>query len=45
MTWAQRLRRVFHIDIETCTACGGAVRVMASIEDPAVIKKNFSHLD
>lgn len=24
MTWAQRLRRVFKIDIETCGHCGGA---------------------
>ena len=22
MTWAQRLKRVFNIDIETCSACG-----------------------
>jgi rRNA maturation protein Nop10 len=28
MTWAQRLKRVFGIDIETCPACGGAVRIM-----------------
>ena len=26
MTWAQRLKRVFNIDIETCRACGGAVQ-------------------
>ena len=25
MTWAQRLKRVFKIDIETCAHCGGAV--------------------
>ncbi len=25
ITWAQRLKRVFNIDIETCRACGGAV--------------------
>ena len=25
MTWAQRLQRVFKIDIETCEHCGGAV--------------------
>ena len=24
MTWAQRLKRVFGIDIETCSVCGGA---------------------
>ena len=44
MTWAQRLRRVFHIDIETCTACGGPVRVIASIEDAVVIEKIRAHL-
>ena len=26
MSWAQRLKRVFNIDIETCRECGGAVR-------------------
>lgn len=34
MTWAQRLKRIFGIDIETCLACGGAVRIIACIEDP-----------
>jgi hypothetical protein len=29
MTWAQRLKRVFGIDIETCAACGGALRIIA----------------
>jgi len=45
MTWAQRLKRVFGIDIETCPACGGAVRIVACIEDPAVIEKILAHLD
>ena len=31
MTWAQRLKRVFAIDIETCQQCGGRLRVIASI--------------
>ena len=44
MTWAQRLKRVFNIDIETCTECGGTVKVIASIEDPVVIKKILDHL-
>ena len=44
MTWAQRLKRVFGIDIETCPACGGAVKVIACIEDPGVIKKILEHL-
>ena len=28
MTWAQRLKRVFNIDIETCGACGGEVKII-----------------
>ena len=39
MTWAQRLKRVFRIDIETCRECGGAVRILACIEDPVVMPK------
>ena len=34
MTWAQRLKRVFNIDIETCSGCGGAMKVIACIEEP-----------
>jgi len=40
MNWAQRLNRVFAIDIESCPACGGQLRVIACAEaganaDPA----------
>jgi hypothetical protein len=45
MTWAKRLKRVFNIDIETCSECGGEVRIIASIEDPEVIRKILAHLD
>ena len=45
MTWAQRLKRVFNIGIETCRECGGDVRIIASIEDPVVIRKILAHLD
>jgi hypothetical protein len=45
MTWAQRLKRVFNIDIETCRECGGAVKVIACIEDPVVIEKILTHLN
>ena len=69
MSWAQRLRRVFAIDIdksaglpicttegrreavwhrdvpdETCRQCGGRLRVIASIEAPAVIERILEHL-
>ena len=45
MTWAQRLKRVFNIEIETCDKCGGDVRIIASIEDSVVIQKILAHLD
>ena len=36
---------MFKIDILTCADCGGAVKVIASIEDPTVIRKILQHLD
>jgi len=44
MTWAQRLKRVFRIEIEQCEHCGGKVRIIASIEDPAVAGRILAHL-
>ena len=44
MTWAQRLKRVFDIDVEICAYCGGSVRVIACIEVQQVIDKILSHL-
>ena len=44
MTWAQRLKRVFAIEIDTCRRCGGKLRVISSIEDPVVIERMLVHL-
>lgn len=44
MTWTSRLKRVFNINIETCTECGGPVKVIACIEDPVLITKILDHL-
>jgi hypothetical protein len=44
MNWAQRLKRVFRIDIEPCERCGGKVRIIASIEEPTVIGRILTHL-
>jgi len=38
MTWVQRLKRVFGIDVKTCIHCGGSVRIVASIEEPKAIR-------
>ena len=45
MTWAQRLKRVFGIEIETCEKCGGNVKIIASIEDPDASIFSRSHRD
>ena len=44
MTWMQRLKRVFNIDIEVCEHCGGQVKLIASIEDPKVIEQILKYL-
>lgn len=45
LSWAQRLKRVFGIEIETCEQCGGKVKVIASIDDPTVIGRILGHLE
>ena len=37
--------RVFGIDIEACARCGGKLKVIASIEEPAVVAKILAHLE
>ncbi len=37
MSWARLLKRVIDIDIERC-ACGGKLKLVAVIEEPAVIE-------
>lgn len=44
MTWMQRLKRVFAIDIKTCPKCGGNLSVIACIEDPDVIATILEHV-
>ena len=45
MTLAPRLSRLCGIDIETCPACGEAIRIIACIEDVKVIEKSLARLD
>ena len=44
MTWTARLKRAFNIDIKTCEACRGVVKVIACIDDPVVINKILGHI-
>jgi hypothetical protein len=43
MSWAQRLKQVFAIEIDTCARCQGRLRVIASIEEPEVIARILAH--
>jgi hypothetical protein len=43
-SWADLLRRTFEIDILACPGCGGRLRLLATIEDPAVVRRILSHL-
>lgn len=44
MTRAQRPQRLFTVDVETCSECGGGAKVIARIEDPVVTQKIPDHL-
>jgi len=44
MSWARLLKRVFDIDIERCPQCGGNLKIIAAIEEPAVIERILTHL-
>ena len=45
MNWARGLKRVFGVEIEGCARCGGRLRIIASIEEPAVIARILAHLE
>ena len=38
------VKRVFDIDIEHCPRCGGQLKLIAAIEEPAVIARILTHL-
>jgi hypothetical protein len=38
------MRHTFGVDVLACPRCGGRMRVVATIEDPVVIRKILTHL-
>ena len=44
LSWAERLKRVFKIEIERCPKCGGKLRVIAAVTEPDVIRKILDHV-
>jgi hypothetical protein len=43
-TWATLMGRAFGIDVLACPRCGGRLRLIATIEDPTVVRKILAHL-
>ena len=42
--WSDLMHRVFSLDALACPRCGERMRLTATIEDPAVVKKILNHL-
>ena len=43
-SWAALMHRAFGIDVLACADCGGRLRLIATLHDPAVIRKILAHL-
>jgi len=43
-SWARLIHKIYEVDPLVCPACGGAMRVIAFIEDQDVIRKISTHL-
>jgi len=42
--WAQLIKKVYETDPLICPGCGGAMRIMAFIDQPEIIEKILTHL-
>ena len=43
-SWAGLMHRAFALDVLACPQCGGRLRLIATLHDPAVIRKLLAHL-
>jgi hypothetical protein len=43
-SWPDLVRHTFGVDVLACTRCGDRMRVVATIEDPVVIRRILTHL-
>jgi hypothetical protein len=44
LPWAHLLLRVHAIDVLTCRACGGPMRILAFITEPIAVRRILAHL-
>ena len=43
-TWAALMRRAFDLDVLACPRCAGRLRLIATVEEPGVVRKILAHL-
>jgi hypothetical protein len=43
-SWAALMHRAFAMDVVACAQCGGRLRLIATLHDPAVIRTILTHL-
>jgi hypothetical protein len=43
-SWAALMHRAFGLDVLACGHCGGRLRLIATLHDPAVIRTILAHL-
>ncbi len=44
LSWAERLKRIFQIDVLACPRCGGTLRIIGDVTDPMIIRKILDHI-
>ena len=44
MSWMERLKRVFAIDLSICPDCAGRLHVVADVIRPDIIQKVLEHV-
>ncbi len=42
--WARLIQKIYEVNPLTCARCGGAMGIIAFIEDPEIVKKILKHL-
>jgi hypothetical protein len=42
--WAALMHRAFALEVLACPGCGGRLRVIATVQDPSVVRAILAHL-
>jgi len=43
MTWARMLKRVFNVDVEVCSHCGGKTKIIGPVLEKSAVRKILKH--